>query len=221
MSSVFAFFSDKIADKQTSVYRITEGNKLLLVTENIDLLTINKKVFHRIRLSGSDGGTSELLVEKESMHPYRAIYYNKNQKIISKVSYNKKEIDVRIPSKFIYYKYPYNNREIWDYNTFFHLFRGFPFFKKEIIIWSFYPDIKKSFQVYVKQIGEEKIDFLGGETVSIVLESGAAGFFESILFPQIFKFWIQKAPPHLFIKFQGKNLLGVENNTELIHYKRF
>ncbi|OGI09884.1 MAG: hypothetical protein A2Y40_08595 [Candidatus Margulisbacteria bacterium GWF2_35_9] len=220
-STLFSFFNDNLSDKELSVYRISEGHNVLLVTENIELINTRNVVYHRISLNGSDGGTAEILLIKDKMLPYQAVYYNEKKEIISKVIYREEEIEVSIPSKYIYYKYPYNNRQIWDYNTFFHLFRGYPFSKNEVILWSFYPDIKKSFQVYVKQVGEEDIFFLGKKTTAIVLESGAAGFVESILFPQIFKFWVQKDSPHLFIKFQGKNFIGVENLTELIYYKAY
>ena len=52
----------------------------------------------------------------------------------------------------------------------------------------------------------------------ILLEMGAAGFIESVLFPQTFNFWISKKPPHVFLKFRGKDLFGTESITTVEHY---
>ncbi|MDD5456492.1 MAG: hypothetical protein PHV30_05605 [Candidatus Margulisbacteria bacterium] len=213
-----AFFQDNLSDKETLVYRMKEGSKIVIITENVSLTTSQNINLHLIDIRSNDGGTAQIYLLKGSLKPFYLVYYDQQKNKIKEFKYNKDSVDVSIYDKKIFYNYELNQKDLWDMNSFFHLFRGYPADKKEVLFWSFLPDIKRGFLLYVKEVGDEEITFDQKKEKCTILEVGAAGFVESILFPQTFKFWIMKDSPHLFLKYSGKNLKGEEVITEVVKY---
>ena len=217
----FAQFQDYVADHEQLTYSVYDGTRTIHTTENIILITTNDVQMHQISLVASDGGTAKVLLYKGTLAPYLLSYYDEWAELSKQVRYTHDKIQVFIRNKRISYEVEQNRKDYWEMNSFFHVFRGYPFEKKEILFWGFLPEIKRSFLLFLKPIAEETLSFNGEDVLCVKLELGAAGFIESILFPQVFNFWIEKAPPHRFCRFYTRDFTGKEQITILTSYKVF
>lgn len=185
----------------------------------METVTRNGFPLHWVDLKASDGGRADIFIHRSTLKPYQLLYYNLHGDITREINYTGQcsLVDDKKNGECI--EYNYNQKNIYDLNTFFHLFRGYPWGKKEVQFWSFLPDIHRSFLLFVKPVGEEDMEFMGQKVKAIKLEMGAAGFIESVLFPQTFNFWIGKKSPHIFLKFEGKDLKGKSQFTKTVFYQ--
>ena len=211
-----ATFTDKIATTENIFYTTFDGNKILTTTEQITTIIVNDEKIHQIKLEGSDGGWARIYLKYDNLRPISVNYYNADGSATKQLVYAEEQILVKLNNGQDQYSFPSNRKDYYDMNSFFHLMRGYPIEEKEIIFWSFLPEIHRGFLLYAKKLVQESISIKEKDYLCYKIEVGAAGLIESTLFPQKFYFWITVAEPRQFIQYEGKDFMGNSQRTVVI-----
>jgi hypothetical protein len=210
----FSFFSDELQSPEINFYLNFNNNSELITREEITLTTnYNNENIYKINLSGSDGGSAKIELQKKSLLPISVVFYNTKQLIDKEILYLEDKIQVKLNNGQDEYIYQTNKRSFYDINSLFHLIRGFPLEKKEITFWLLIPEIRRGLLVYAKNLGSEIIQTNKNSYNCYKIELGVSGIIESTFFPHKYYFWITDEENREFVQFQGKDFFGQLQRT--------
>ncbi len=200
-------FDNQMVPPETIIYQLRNKDQLIRITQNIEVRESKNQRRYFIHSEGTDDIISDLQINDQ----LQTLSYlqKKGPQLLKDIHYSEDNINVWIPPQNIRYQQPLNRGNFYDMNSFPYLFRGFPFQnKKELIFNSHLPEFQRFFTIYLKIVGTENYSYNQKTINCYKLELGAAGWVESVLFPEQFYFLISTTSPHRFLRYWGTNNAG-------------